>query len=95
MAMTARAVTKQQHDASMLYADLLEEAKIRIASIDAAISGRAGLSAPLVREYSYLQLRMLCELIALGCLTAHGEIKATQAPKLQKEYAADKIIKRL
>ena len=74
---------------------LLEEAKIRIASIEAAISGRTGLPAPLVREYSYLQLRMLCELIALGCLTAHGEIKATQAAKLQKEYAADRIIKRL
>lgn len=93
--MTARVVTKQQQDASILYANLLEEAKIRIASIEAVISGRAGLPAPLVREYSYLQLRILCELIALGCLTAHGDIKATQAPKLQKEYAADVIIKRL
>jgi len=94
--MTPRAPTKQQLEASNLYANLLEEAKIRIASIDAAISGRAGLPAPLVREYSYLQqLRMLCELIALGCLTAHGEIKATQTAKFQKEYAADKIIKRL
>jgi hypothetical protein len=93
--MIARSATKQQLDASDLYAALLEEAKIRIASIDATISGRAGLPAPLVREYSYLQLRMLCELIALGCLTAHGEIKATQAAKLQKEYSADRIIKRL
>ncbi|MGA7124937.1 MAG: hypothetical protein WBZ19_01415, partial [Chthoniobacterales bacterium] len=93
--MPARVVTKQQQDASILYANLLEEAKIRIASIEAVISGRAGLPAPLVREYSYLQLRILCELIALGCLTAHGDIKATQAPKLQKEYAADVIIKRL
>jgi hypothetical protein len=95
MAMTPHAPTKQQLEASNLYADLLEEAKIRIFSIDAAINGRTALPAPLVREYSYLQLRMLCELIALGCLTAHGEIKATQAAKLQKEYAADEIIKRL
>jgi hypothetical protein len=93
--MTQRAATKQQLEASQLYAHLLEEAKIRIASIEAAISGRMGLPTQLVREYSYLQLRMLCEVIALGCLTAHGEIKATQAAKLQKEYAADRIIKRL
>jgi hypothetical protein len=38
---------------------------------------------------------MLCELIALGCLIAHGEIKAAQANKIQKEYSAEKIIKRL
>jgi hypothetical protein len=93
--LTARAPTKQQLEASNLYANLLEEAKIRIASIEAAISGRAGLPAPLVREYSYLQLRMLCELIALGCLTAHGDIKDTHTTKLQKEHAADTIIKRL
>jgi len=37
----------------------------------------------------------LCELIALGCLTAHGEIGATQANKVQKEYAADRIISQL
>jgi hypothetical protein len=95
MVAIARSSTKQQRAASTLYASLLDEAKIRIASIDAAINGRTGLPVALVQEYSYLQLRMLCELIALGCLTAHGEIRATQAIKLQKEYAADKIIKRL
>jgi len=95
MVTTARTPTKQQLDASSLYVDLLEEAKVRIAGIDAAISGRMGLPVLLTREFSYLQLRMLCEVIALGCLTAHGEIRASQAAKLQKEYAADKIIGRL
>ncbi len=32
---------------------------------------------------------MLCELIALGCLTAHGDLTVTS--RLRKEYAADKI----
>jgi hypothetical protein len=36
---------------------------------------------------------MLCELIALGCLTAHGDIEATT--KLRNEWSADKIIDRL
>jgi hypothetical protein len=93
--MNDRAATQQQLDAANLYADLLEEAKGRVFSIDAAIDGRAGIPDPLTREYAYLQLRMLCEVIALGCLVAHGDLYATQAVKLQKEYAADKIIKRL
>lgn len=95
MAMSARTATKQQLDAGNLYAGLLEEAKGRIASIDAAINGRLGLPAPLVREYSYLQLRMLCELIALGCLIAHGDIAATHAANFQRTWEADKIIRRL
>ena len=45
-----------------------------------------------VREYCFLQLRMLCELIALGCLTAHGDL---QTGKLKDEYKADKILSRL
>jgi hypothetical protein len=49
-----RTAAEQQLDVCNLYAGLLEEAKGRIASIDAAVSGRLGLSAPLVREYSYL-----------------------------------------
>jgi hypothetical protein len=90
-----RTATQQQLDAANLYADLLEEAKGRIFSIDAVIGGREGIPHPVARECAYLQLRMLCEVIALGCLVAHGNLSATQAVKLQKEYAADKIIKRL
>lgn len=90
-----RQPTKQQREASTLYAALLEEAKLRLTSIETAIIGRTGLHPWIVREFCYLQLRMLCELIALGCLVAHGEIKAAQAAKLQKEFAANKIITQL
>jgi hypothetical protein len=95
MVKIARITTKHQLDAANLWADPLEEAKGRIASIDAAVSGSCGLPAPLVREYSYLQIRMLCELIALGCLIAHGDISATHTVTLQTAWAADKIIRRL
>jgi hypothetical protein len=43
-------------------------------------------------EFGFLQLRMLCELIALGCLAAHGDLGMG---KLKKPYEADKIIRRL
>jgi hypothetical protein len=38
---------------------------------------------------------MLCELIALGCFVAHGDIEATKASSFQKAYKADDILKRL
>jgi hypothetical protein len=93
--MIARTATQQQLDASNLYASLLEEAKGRIASIDTAISGRMHLPAQLIREYSYLQIRMLCELIALGCLIAHGDIVAAHTETLRTAWSANKIIRRL
>jgi hypothetical protein len=38
---------------------------------------------------------MVCELIALGCLVAHGDITAHKSKKLHKQWAADKIIEEL
>jgi hypothetical protein len=46
-------------------------------------------------ELCFLQLRMMCELIALGCLLVHGDIPATRTSRMQKAYAADWIIGRL
>jgi hypothetical protein len=46
----------------------------------------------IVRECCLLQLRMLCELIALGCLVAHGDIAETHSKRLRKEYSADAIM---
>ena len=84
--------TKRQLDAIDLYANLMAEVKVRMTSIETACSGQTGLPSPFVREFCFLQLRMICELIALGCLTAHGDIEATQSKKLTKEYSADRIL---
>jgi hypothetical protein len=85
--------TVADEKAMNLYKSLMEEAKIRALSIN-TIGHAALLPYPLVREYAYLQLRMLCELIALGCLAAHGDI--TQTKYFQREaYKADEILKRL
>ena len=89
--MQVRTATKQQKQAIDLYTAILEEVKVRISSIAGATTGSTGLPAKLALEYCYLQLRMLCELIALGCLTAHGDITGAQS-KLQKEWSAGKIV---
>lgn len=60
--------------------------------MDMALAGQTGLPNGAIIEFCFLQLRMLCELIALGCLTAHGDL---EAGKLKKSHKADQIIRRL
>jgi len=83
--------TARQLAAMDLYANLMEEAKARLVSIQTVVNERK-FPAQIIREFAYLQLRMLCELIALGCLVAHGDIKATQTKKLREEHKAGKIV---
>jgi hypothetical protein len=74
------------------YSGLMEEAKYRLQAMDTALIGITGLPRGAIVEFGFLQLRLLCELIAVGCLTAHGDL---QTGKLKKAYEADKIIKGL
>jgi hypothetical protein len=87
--------SRQQLDAMSAYTRLLDEAKVRLHGLSDAINGKTLLPEQLVGDFCYLELRMLCELVAIGCLVAHGDIQATTTSKLQKEYAADNIIKKL
>src|SRR5262245_25239192 len=73
-------------EAMDFYSVLMHEAKRRLLAMDTALEGKTGLPEVAVREYCFLQLRMLCELIALGCLTAQGDL---QTGKLKDEYRQD------
>src|SRR5690349_1734805 len=87
--------TKDDLASSDLYKNLMEEAKVRLTSINTLILHQRGIPSPLIREYCYLQLRMLCELIALGCLVAHNDIAATSHKSLRAAYAPKEILDRL
>lgn len=91
--MTAPLTTKAQNDALLLYAEIMEEAKTRLQWVEDAVNGRNGFHGQLIREVCYLQFRLICELIAFGCLVAHGDI--TAKTKLNNEYAADRIFAEL
>lgn len=78
-----------------LYANLMDEVKVRIHCIDRAVNGQTGFPGPIVREFCYGQLRLLCELIALSCLVAHGDIPATYSKRLGKEWSAETIFEQL
>jgi hypothetical protein len=69
------------------------EVMIRAHSINTATNAPTTIPQALIREYCFLQLRMLCELIAIGCLVAHGDITKTKS--FQKAYKADDILQGL
>jgi hypothetical protein len=75
------------------YCTLLEEAKQRLLVMEVLLNGKTGLHGGAVHESCYLQLRMLCEVIALGCLIAQGDIEPSG--KIKKAYEAGKIIRYL
>src|SRR5262249_13403335 len=101
MANGLKTATAEQEAAMRLYAQLLEEAKVRIAAIEAILNGSLIMPGPIAHEFCYLQLRFLCELIALGCLVLHGDIKDPKATKKAKEgklgkaWSAETIIDEL
>jgi hypothetical protein len=73
------------------YRDLMIDAKARLASIDRLVLDQRGIPSPLVREYAVLQIRMLCEIIGLACLVAHGDLVAQGPANLRKAYAPGEI----
>lgn len=77
------------------YRLLMEESKNRINVLNILFSGKTGLPNPSLQEFGFLQLRILCELIALSCLTAHGEIPEAKEKKLREQWNATAILKRL
>jgi len=73
------------------YRGLMVEVKYRTEAIDAILAGKVPLRAKIAEETAYLQLRMICELIAIGCLIIHGDLSAKKTDPLQS-YKADWIL---
>jgi hypothetical protein len=76
-----------------LYLSILEELKGRIACINLILTSSTGLPERPAIELGYLQLRMMCELTAVGCIVVHGGVEGVNG--LRKIWAADEIMKRL
>jgi hypothetical protein len=46
-------------------------------------------------ELGYLQLRLICEIIALACLAVHGDVPGARSTKIRSAHEADKILNSL
>jgi hypothetical protein len=78
-----------------LYASLMEEIKRRVEVSRNVLNETCPVPQMAAFELCYLQLRKICEVFALGCLVAHGDIPGVRTKLLQKTYSADLIIKQL
>ena len=79
-----------------VYRELMAEAKMRLDAVWQAVHGKiTAVPHLLVAEFCFLQLRMIAELVAVGCLVAHEDIPATQTKKFRSEFMADKLMKLL
>lgn len=59
-------------DLHVLYVNMLTEAAARTNFIVEVLNKKIEMPRRPAYETCYLQLRMICELIAIGCLAAHG-----------------------
>lgn len=82
---------EEKLQSQQIYQSLMVEAKARIASINVLTGDQRGIPSPIVREFDILQIRMLCEIVGLACLVAHGELVDLASANLKKQYAPGQI----
>jgi hypothetical protein len=73
----------------------MEEIKRRQDVIRQVLSATISMPQMAAFEFCYLQLRKICEVFALACLAAHGDIPEVRTRLMQKTYNADQIMKEL
>ncbi len=78
-----------------LYCGLMEEIKIRTKSIQTVMTGQMAPPFPgaIAREHCFVQLRMICEILAIGCVVVHNQTSAVKA--FEKLWNAKDIMDRL
>src|SRR3954453_11646021 len=57
-----------------IYQELMNEARIRMNWIKSAWAGELGLADQIAKEFCYLQLRHICEIVAVASVAVHKEI---------------------
>lgn len=78
-----------------LYRLIMTEIKERIAVLRAASEQKINVWPVAAYELGQLQLRLICELIGLGCLAAHGDIPSSYSRRLLTTYEPGKIFSEL
>jgi hypothetical protein len=77
------------------YCRLMESIKARTGIMHMLATNQAGLPASYVTEFQQLQIRMICETLAIACLLAHRDIAGARSARLNTAYQADLIMNAL
>lgn len=88
-----------REEAAAVYAAVMDEIKVRISAARSELSilyeKQPDPTAFVHAEAAYLQVRFVCELIALGALTAHHDAPGAASKSFQDEWHADQLLKKL
>jgi hypothetical protein len=85
------AISPQLEFARATYEALMVEARIRLASMNHLLLDQRGIPPALAREFGALQIRMVCEIIGLACLVAHGDLLERAPKKIRDAYRPGEI----
>lgn len=86
---------KEQQALRDLYCNIMMEVRHRTDIVWYAANETYNIPKIAAYELCYLQFRLVCELIALSSLAAHGDIPATKSGRLTRTYQADAILNML
>jgi hypothetical protein len=85
----------EQRALRTIYCNLMAEIKHRCVIVGKTLNHEYQVPDWPAYELCYLQLRMICELIALGALAVHGDIPTSRGNKIRDSVKADWIVKTL
>ncbi len=88
-------MNKSEKNILDLYGRMMLEIQQRIGAIEILINEETTLEDRFAKESAFLQLRMICEIIASLCVVSHEGFSELKTGKLKKTYQADKIINAL
>jgi hypothetical protein len=77
------------------YLILMETIKLRQALVADLVKDFHGLPPFCIAETIHLQIRMICENLAIACLVAHGDVEGARSNRLSSAYQADFIMNAL
>ncbi len=89
--MVASIYPSTRDEKARTYLVVMEEVRSRFQAIDVAVN--SPLHPILIREICYLELRHICELVAIGCLIAQGDFKSYRT--FREAYSPIPIFKHL
>lgn len=77
------------------YCILMENIKFRVDLVTDLARDVHGLPIFAVAELIYLQIRLVCETLAVACLVAHRNVEGARSNRLRNAYQADLIMNAL
>jgi len=87
--------TEREREVRLLYWNLMSETRRRLDFLEVLYENFFKLPLSPRRELGYLQLRMICETVALACLVVHGDDLPGMNARIKSAHQADFILKRL